>query len=235
MEIIAITDHCFLSDYFINTVIYPKQDRHPTYVVFDEQPDSWDFQAAIDSYENSGVHRYLETLRRIQADTKELTMLVAGEVNFVANRLVMDELYEWINSFDLVLFEDVSDTFFEDFLEARPGINVPVGLAHTDFSVAFSGFDPESLVEKLVEEDIFVELNTANALRTTFFYGYREFFEIGCKNGLKVSIGSDAHSRETDFDRLTDGEIFIKDMDLVDNLSWIRDLAASVRDGDNQS
>jgi len=225
LKVVAITDHCFLSDYFINTVIYPDQDRHPTYVVFDESPDSWEFLEERDGFKNSGIERYLAVLRAMQAGSVEPAVLVGGEVNFPANRLALDEQLQWINKLDFVLFEDVKEPLFEEFIEARAQITCPVGLAHTDFSSAFVNMDCESLANALVDADIFVELNTANALRTTFFYSVRELFEIGRDLGLKISIGSDAHSRPEDISNLDDGESFVRELGLEENLQWIFELA----------
>ncbi|TET36220.1 MAG: hypothetical protein E3J72_09235 [Planctomycetota bacterium] len=225
LKVIAVTDHCFLSDYFINTVIYPEQDRHPTYVVFNESPDSWEFFESKDIFKNSSIERYIEVLRALKAGSVKPAILVGGEVSFPANRLMLEEQLEWINNLDLVLFEDVKETQLDEFIEARMQMKCPVGLAHTDFSSAFVKMDLETLVKQLVDADIFIELNTANALRATFFYSYREFFEIGRDLGLKISIGSDAHSRPADIVRLEDGESFVRELGLEKNLEWIYKLA----------
>jgi len=99
-------------------------------------------------------------------------------------------------------------------------LDVPVGLAHTDISMAFCGIAPEEVADLLRSYDLFVEVNTAAFYARNgapYYEGSREHF-AAFRNKVRVSIGTDVHRTLAEVSNVRRGYDFIRASGLEDAL-----------------
>lgn len=75
-------------------------------------------------------------------------------------------------------------------------IPVPTGLAHTDLPMAFPGMEPQELVHRLVQAQMFIELNETYRRpgeRDPFYRHYSPYLTVAHDTPLRFSAGTDAH------------------------------------------
>ncbi len=94
--------------------------------------------------------------------------------------------YGALNLLDFALFENITRDMLPWFLEARKKLDIPVGLAHTYFNIAFKDITPEALAIVLAENDIFVEIGH-------FSFDFDKYAAAMRKHGVKFTTASDAH------------------------------------------
>lgn len=148
---------------------------------------------------------YYEEIRALDEEFRsQIRIKVALEVDARTYDFLSDKSIETLTShnFDYYLFEYVTDPYSYYPIETRDPILIiskikkfkeilsdscPVGIAHME--VRYLKDDKlEKVIEKLLETQLFVELNTSKDN-----YKHEKFQKILEEKDIKLSVGSDAH------------------------------------------
>lgn len=174
------------------------------------------------------VGPYVADLRHVAELYGERIQVLAGiEVDWSSRTgRQLDALWPCVDRLDYVLFEYVQDDDWhgdslQALLEVRPGIPVPVGLAHSDLSRNFSSsYSPHELVALLQEHQIFVELSTRPQTRNydlTDPYSVKLWVALA-ESEVLFSVGSDTHGRLDDVANLVGAHCFLETRNLLPRL-----------------
>ncbi|VVB77556.1 PHP domain protein [uncultured archaeon] len=107
--------------------------------------------------------------------------------------------FDLINKLDYVLFEYIRVDKglkkvyrnIESVVNAKKDIKIPVGLAHTDISMALP--DNKDYIKLLGDNDIFVEINLSENSNYHFLFN-KDVIDLIKKYNIKMTIGTDFHS-----------------------------------------
>jgi histidinol phosphatase-like PHP family hydrolase len=156
-----------------------------------------------------------------QAHRDSVPVLLGGEIHFPVNQSTLHQLQPFLEDFDYLLFEAVTEESLDDFLKKRARFPFPVGLAHTDPLRCFPRLSPEELIDRLARKDVFFELNTCY-IET--YQDNRDFYSHVAGSQLRLSLGSDTHQFLGDMRWIEDAIEFVQELGIEENLYPWEDL-----------
>jgi len=137
-----------------------------------------------------GLEKYIEDLRALSAKYSPYISVLLGleiifsilQTDFSSFNLPFPDR-NLLNKLDFVLFEYVQDSSFmglslEELVKIRPFLNMPIGLAHADFSRNFSDIPPKELANTLAKNKIFVELCPSTRNSRVLAVGYAKYMNF---------------------------------------------------------
>ena len=182
----------------------------------------------VRSMDNSLLERYIDAVEELKHRYAGKIRVLAGvEIDASAERTDFREIrYDLLNSLDYVLFEYVNDDLWGGMhlWELFPTINrieIPCGLAHNDISRNFKEIDYDALLGVLGDYGIFVELSPSqrNSKFGKPYYRFApDFFSKLAETEVKVSIGTDTHTKIAEIGAIGDAVQFIRERALQENL-----------------
>jgi len=150
--------------------------------------------------------KYVDELDRVaEIYRNDLIILKAIEINTLEFFVMGMDLppVSILNRLDYVLLEYITNipragVPLQHAIRIAREIPIPCGLAHTDLAMAFPDLNPDELVKKLADADIFIELNESYCRpgeRIPFYNHYLPYLHVAKDNNLKLSVGTDTHHK----------------------------------------
>jgi histidinol phosphatase-like PHP family hydrolase len=147
--------------------------------------------------------RYVAAIEALKSRFEGKIRVLAGlEVDASAVRTELDSLApEMVSGLDYVLFEHVQDDLWDgipfwEFLAIVKRLKIPCGLAHNDLGRNFVDVRKDYLIEVLVANRVFIELNTGKRYSKMG----KQYYELSetlirefARSRVLFSLGSEGH------------------------------------------
>jgi len=155
------------------------------------------------SIDPAELPRYLATIQELKTRFAGKIAVLGGlEVDASSARTTLDSLTpDLVRGLDYVLFEHVQDDLWDgipfwEFLSSVKRLGLPCGLAHNDLGRNFVDVRKDYLVEVLVANRVFVELNTGKRYSKMG----KQYYELSetlirefARSRVMFSLGSEGH------------------------------------------
>lgn len=165
------------------------------------------FTDKIDSLNHITLPEYIKHLSRLKKEIGGIKIKTGLEIDVSKSFGINPQFlpFDILNQLDYVLFEYVegidskeegSGRCLMSVVSAKRRLNIPAGLAHTNFHDVFYGNERKA-ARLLGENDIFVEINlNFRYIPSLEHFFSRQIIEDFKKYRVKFTIGTDVHSRE---------------------------------------